>query len=208
MHSECRSLPDASAPEKSTPESVYYHRSTRRSFDDEPATRALHFSDRATDLHYGTVVEAIVSRSRRSHPMLRLGAVLSLIALACAPATASSHSRLEAGTWDEIPKAEIEAASVQFGSAYDIVRVLRPSMLTLRGITTARSQSRSPVWEADHGIKVYVDGIRYGGVESLATIPANTVREIRWLSAGDATIRYGTGNVAGAIVVATRDGRQ
>jgi hypothetical protein len=97
---------------------------------------------------------------------------------------------------------------VQFGSAYDIVRVLRPSMLTSRGITTARSQSQSRVWEADHGIKVYLDGIRYGGVESLATIPANTVREIRWLSAGDATIRYGTGNVAGAIVVATRDGRR
>jgi hypothetical protein len=140
--------------------------------------------------------------------MLHLGAVLSLIALACAPATASSHSRLAAKHRDEIPQAEIEAAAMQVGTAYDIVRLLRPALLTSRGITTARSQSRSPVWEADHGIKVYVDGIRYGGVESLATIPANTVREIRWLSAGDATIRYGTGNVAGAIVVATRDGRR
>jgi hypothetical protein len=188
--------------------SVYYHRSTRRPFDDESATRALHFSDRATDLHDGTVVEAIVSRSRSSHPMLRLGAVLSLIALACAPATASSHSRLVAKHVDEIPQAEIEAASMQFGTAYDIVRALRPTMVTSRGTTTARSRSQSPVREADHGIKVYLDGIRYGGVESLATIPANAVREIRWLSAGDATIRYGTGNVAGAIVVATRDGRR
>ena len=149
-----------------------------------------------------------MSRSRRSHPMLRLGAVLSVIALACAPATASSPSRLVAKHLDEIPQAEVEAASMQFGTAYDIVRALRPTMLMSRGITTARSQSQSPVWEADHSIKVYVNGIRYGGVESLATIPSNVVREIRWLSAGDATIRYGTGNVAGAIVVATRDGRR
>jgi hypothetical protein len=139
--------------------------------------------------------------------MLRLGAVLSLIALACAPATASSRNRLVAKHLDEITRAEIETASMQFGTAYDIVRELRPTMVTSRGTTTARSQSQSRVWEADHSIKVYVDGIRYGGVESLATIPANVVREIRWLSAGDATIRYGTGNVAGAIVVATRDGQ-
>lgn len=164
--------------------------------------------DRATDLHYGAVVEAIVSRSRSSHSMLRLGAVLSLVALACAPPTGSSRSRLVAKHLHEIPQAEIEAAAFSFGSAYDIVRTLRPTMMTSRGITTAASQSQSAVREADASVKVYVNGMWYGGVESLATISANSVREIRWLSAVDATIRFGTGNVAGAIVVSTRDARR
>ena len=64
------------------------------------------------------------------------------------------------------------------------------------------------MWEANSGIKVYLDGFRYGSVESLATIPAMNVVEVRWLSAMDATTRFGTGNTAGAIAVTSRSGRQ
>jgi hypothetical protein len=90
---------------------------------------------------------------------------------------------------------------------YEVVRKLRPAMLASRG-TLAGPQSRSQLWEASSGIKVYLDGFRYGGVESLATISASSVVEVRWLSAMEATTRFGTGNTAGAIVVTSRAGRQ
>ena len=107
----------------------------------------------------------------------------------------------------EIGQAEIEAELGKARSAYDLVEGLRPSMLASRG-TSAGSQSRSQLWEASSRIKVYLDGFRYGGVESLATIPASTVVEVRWLSALDATTRFGTGNAAGAIAVTSRSGQR
>ena len=61
-------------------------------------------------------------------------------------------------------------------------------------------------WSAQRGIKVYLDGVVFGGVESLATISAREVLEVHWLSAFDATTRYGTGHVNGAIEVTTRAG--
>jgi hypothetical protein len=48
---------------------------------------------------------------------------------------------------------------------------------------------------------VYVDGTRMGGVQELKRIPSQDVREIRFLSASDAQLRYGTGHAAGAIQV-------
>jgi hypothetical protein len=141
-------------------------------------------------------------RSRRVR--LRVGALLALTLVGCAPPSASARARQT--HLYEISQAEIEAQLGKAGSAYDIVRRLRPSMLQSRG--HEGPQSRSPVWEANSSIKVYLDGLRYGGVESLETIPANTVLEVRWLSATDATIRFGTGNPAGAIAVTSRSGRQ
>jgi hypothetical protein len=50
-------------------------------------------------------------------------------------------------------------------------------------------------------VMVYVDGTKMGGVQELKRIPAQDVREIRFLSASDAQQRYGTGHAAGAIQV-------
>jgi hypothetical protein len=78
-------------------------------------------------------------------------------------------------------------------------------MLVARGAT-----GRVPpgvIWSASPGIKVYLDGVHFGGVESLAMIPARDVLDVQWLSSMDATTRYGTGNTAGAIVVTTRGQR-
>ena len=137
---------------------------------------------------------------------LRLGALVSLTLLGCAPPSASARAR-QPKSLHEIGQTEIEAEHNKGGSTYDLVRRLRPSMLVAHG-TQAGPQSRSPIWEANSGIKVYLDGLRYGTVESLATIPANNVVEVRWLSAMDATTRFGTGNAAGAIAVTSRSGRE
>jgi hypothetical protein len=53
-------------------------------------------------------------------------------------------------------------------------------------------------------IMVYVDGSRMGGVQELKRIPAQDVREIRFLSASDAQQRYGPGHGAGAIQVSLK----
>jgi hypothetical protein len=53
---------------------------------------------------------------------------------------------------------------------------------------------------------VYLDDARLGGVEQLRWIPATTVREMRFLSAIEATTRYGVGHSGGAVVVMSRTG--
>jgi hypothetical protein len=148
---------------------------------------------------------SIVRSHRRA---LHLGALVPLIVLGCMPpSTTAGTTTRSAKTYTEIQSAEIDARAVEFRTAYDIVHTLRPSMLVSRERAVER-QSPATLWQARRGIKVYLDGIAYGGVESLATIPASTVLEVRWLSALDATTRFGTGNIAGAILVTSLSGRR
>jgi hypothetical protein len=53
-------------------------------------------------------------------------------------------------------------------------------------------------------VMVYVDGTKVGGVQELKRIPAQDIREIRFLSASEAQQRYGIGHAAGAIQVALK----
>ena len=138
---------------------------------------------------------------------LHVGALVSLVVTACVPPAPTSGATRVVRSPSEIHPAEIEAALGRLETAYDIVSTLRPGMLVSRDIKD-RPRSGTATWSGTFGIKVYLDGIRYGGVESLATIPANTVLEVRWLSALDATTRYGTGHSAGVVSVTSRTGRR
>ncbi|MCE2455712.1 MAG: hypothetical protein J4G12_07870 [Gemmatimonadetes bacterium] len=52
---------------------------------------------------------------------------------------------------------------------------------------------------------VIVDGaVRSGGMEALQSIRISEVQEIQYMSASDATLRYGTGFNGGAIVITTK----
>ena len=152
-----------------------------------------------------SVVEVLMFSPRSRQRTLRLATLLSLSVFGCVSPSPSVGSRRPTLQRDEISNAEIVAGLSRYKTAYDIVLALRPTMLVSRSM--ALRQSGMTLWESDPGIKVYLDGIRYGGVESLITIPASTVREVRWLSAIDATTRYGTGHTAGAITVTSRTGR-
>ena len=77
----------------------------------------------------------------------------------------------------------------------DAIRQLRPQWLQTRGVTSMNNQG---------DIVVYQDGNRMGGREVLRGIPVTVVESVRFLSAGEATTRYGTGHAHGAIVVTTR----
>lgn len=78
-------------------------------------------------------------------------------------------------------------------SALDAIRRLRPRWLQGRG--NMRPQ-------------LVLDGARLTNLEDgLQSVQATSVREMRYLSASDATMRFGTNYLGGAIEVITRGGR-
>lgn len=120
--------------------------------------------------------------------------VLAFVAaaiVACAPPAKSGGSRES----NLITREEI--AATQASNAYDAIRNLRPMFLRSRGQTTFDpSIGQTPI--------VFVDGQRFGTIETLKSMPVGEVSSIRFLSAADATNRYGTGYTAGVIEVSTR----
>ena len=146
----------------------------------------------------------IVGSSRRG---LCLGALVLSAVLACAPPSAHYGTPRPSSSRSLIKIAEIEAQGARFATAYDVVRALRPNMLWSHEVVRA-PQSRMPASRSTRGIRVYLDGLPYGGLETLSMIPASSVFEMRWLSPADATTLYGTGNTAGAIYVTSRTGRR
>ena len=98
-----------------------------------------------------------------------------------------------------ITAAEIAERAADASNALQIVQKLRPQMLATRG-------RFSPADSSDAGTRprVVVDGVGYGSIESLANVNAISVMEIRYISATDATTRFGTGYVGGAILITTK----
>ncbi len=107
---------------------------------------------------------------------------------ACASAGGSASS--PRSNPDLITADEIAAAHVL--TALDAVRSLRPRFLMSQGGTTRA-----------HAVQVMVDDVPRGGAAVLSSINANQVIEIRYLSPGEATMRYGTGYTGGLLLVRT-----
>jgi hypothetical protein len=127
----------------------------------------------------------------------RLALLLLLVACASTtPRTDTGERRPLPGARDAITEAEI--ARILATDAYDVVRKLRGNFLASRGMTT--------FWRTDGGAspQVFVDGMHVGSLVELRGIPANTIHELRFLSASDATVRYGLGYAAGVIQVTTK----
>jgi len=97
---------------------------------------------------------------------------------------------------DVITREQIEAMPPA-SNAWDIVQRRRPEYLRDRSLNSAVSRTYAIV---------YVDGIRRGLPESLRSIPANDVQEIRFINAIDAQQRYGPDHTGGVIEVTVRRG--
>ncbi|MEO8449159.1 MAG: hypothetical protein ABI647_05175, partial [Gemmatimonadota bacterium] len=95
---------------------------------------------------------------------------------------------------------EIDAIRAEATDAYAIVQRLRPQYFRVRGMVEADPARRNEY----HGPKVVVDGTPRGDLDALKQVSAAAVKEIRYLSASEATTAYGTGYDGGAIVVVTR----
>lgn len=114
-------------------------------------------------------------------------AICLVVAAAC---TKSSQTPIGSRSSSNVlTRQEIAAAPVQ--TAYEAVQQLRPNFMRAR--STASRTSAYPV--------VYIDGMRKGSLETLRLIRAAEVAEIRYLSALDATTRYGLNVEAGIIEV-------
>lgn len=119
--------------------------------------------------------------------------VLLLGALSCAPTSTSPPG---ARSFEPAPGrrnvlTRTELAQAPNISVHDALRRLRPIWLTPRG----RRGSSLPV--------VYVNKVFYGNLATLADFRAADVQSIRYLSAVDATIEFGTRAGGGVIEIRT-----
>jgi len=119
---------------------------------------------------------------------------LYLIALAavigCASAgSGSSSSRREPNliTADDI-------AGIPVTNAYEAIERLRPLFLRSRGKTSINTPNTQYA-------TVYVDGVRYGDLNSLRNILAPHVLDIRFYNGAESGARFGLQNTAGVIEV-------
>lgn len=89
--------------------------------------------------------------------------------------------------------AEAELAAAPESDLYTAVERLRPAFLRTQGQSTMQGTSVA--------INVYVDGGLLGDVNTLHQLVPSEIREVRYLNPSEATMRFGTGNLAGAILV-------
>ena len=122
---------------------------------------------------------------------LAIAAAALLAAGACSPKSAHvTPQDRNVITADEIAKSNAT-------NAYEAVERLRPSFLRTRGSQSLQNQEPpTPM--------IYVDGMRYGPLATLASVPSLGIVSIQYLSAIDATQRYGIGNEGGAILIVTK----
>lgn len=127
-------------------------------------------------------------------PVLAL-LVVGLVLVPLSGCSSTGESSGSSGASDHIEFEEIQA--IEASDAYQIVQRLRPRWLRSRGVMSINNPTpTTPV--------VYVDRVRHGQVSALRQIEAGSVLELRYLNAGDATTRFGTGHPGGAILVSIR----
>jgi hypothetical protein len=122
---------------------------------------------------------------------------VSIIALALVMASCSSAGTGSAASRTSNVVTAEELVEVDYLSALEAVRRLRPNWLRVRGQATFNRQ-------ASAGIRLYVDGRRRRDIFELENIPAADIRGMRFLTSREATTRYGTDHGDGAILVETK----
>ena len=124
-------------------------------------------------------------------------AAVSLLISGCGSVKPAGSSTGHFDTRYLITSEEIAAAKRPGWNAWDLIAQTRPTFLRSRGATSLRDLS--PVRAV-----VYVDGMYFGKLESLRTIAVEEIKQIEFISSGDATTRYGTDHLGGAILISTR----
>lgn len=105
-------------------------------------------------------------------------------------AAGAGTARPPGASADRIVQAELEPLGQL--DAYQAVQRLRSQWLRSRG----GAGGELPV--------LYVDGTRRGGSDELRFMRADEIASMEYMSAADATTRFGTGHAGGAIMVTSR----
>lgn len=95
---------------------------------------------------------------------------------------------------------ESELSSMLQFTAWDAVQRLRPMWMRPGGVRN----SANPAGQYPH---VFVDGAPYGQMEILRSLRVINIREMRYISSTDATIRYG-GEYGGGVILVSMQGRR
>ena len=120
-----------------------------------------------------------------------------LLLLMVLPILACTRASNRPGTGDRDTITEEEIATSSAVNAYEAVQRLRGNFLSNRGKTTILGKSSPmPI--------VYLDGVRYGEVQTLRNISASQVQAIRLYRAYDAQQKYGNDVMGGVIEVTTK----
>jgi len=127
--------------------------------------------------------------TRANTPIFLVGALL----------TAGCASSGESGgtSRDRNLITQTELMEVPHSTIYEAVRALRPRWLQARSGATLRSREPQTAM-------VYIDGQLRGGLAEMWNLLPTEVSELRYMSASDATTRFGTNHIGGAIVITTR----
>lgn len=144
-------------------------------------------------------------------PIVALTALAALVVGACAtsgssasPAAASaSQSAPDArrGNANLIVQSEITASNT--ATAQELIQRLRPTWLRSRGMSSARPTNSAGESTGTLPV-VYLDSSILGEISTLANVPTSNIAQIQYLSANEATQRFGTGHTGGAIIIITK----
>ncbi len=115
--------------------------------------------------------------------------LLTLALMGCAGVPSSGGS---GGGPNQITREQLQETGLEYVSAWEIIERFHPQWLQRRGTYSFP--------------RVVVNGLPYGGLDSLRNMLGSDIEEIHYLTAGDATTRFGTGYTSGAILVVTRRG--
>lgn len=92
---------------------------------------------------------------------------------------------------------EIESLRESFTDMYSLIQHARSRWLTSRGVSR---NERPPL------AMVFLDGHKFGELESLRSISSTQITEARWMSATDAIVYYGRDYTGGIILLKSSSG--
>ncbi len=120
--------------------------------------------------------------------------LLTVVLVGCMAGCSSGGTSRTSTSRDVITLEEIRSVNVT--NAFEVVERLRPNFFTSRGPQSILlTQQNVPL--------VYLNGTRYGTVESLTTIRVEQLREIRLYRPSDASTTFGPDHTGGVIAVKT-----
>ncbi len=124
---------------------------------------------------------------------------LRVAVVSCAVVSVSGCTKAvqvpQASERNVITRDEFESARVS--TAYDVIVRFRSNFLRSRG-------KNSILLKQPQQATVFLDQVEYGAINSLRSIPASTIAEIRFIEGWDAMTKYGSNHVSGVIQIYTR----
>jgi hypothetical protein len=140
--------------------------------------------------------------SAMRHAMKFVLAFSSVVAIT-APAGAQNR-----GDRNKLTQADIAEAGTGIMTARDAIRILRPNWMSPPPLGRQMSSDVLTPGGGSPVIIIYINDVRQPDIESLATVPASRIVELKYLDQNRAVLLHGPGHESGVIEVTTLDKRK